>query len=359
MEMIIDGYLRDQKKKRIKTKDVEQHVLTVMGQDRYWTAGGYHAFVKAIESLVKKGVLVPVKAWKTNGLNPPLYNGYKIVSLVEELSPAMKQKLLTQYHPSLNTSYYLTHPKEYKEDAVFLTKLDTFLKENRDFRSLPPITANERSFQIFQDEKWLMSRQGHAFRQRVGLTLEDLRCYPTYEPFFYYSTGLSDDTEKINVLIVENKDTFFSLKSLFQRDLNKWGHTAFTVLIYGEGRKIQKSFTFFWELPEYRECQAEFYYFGDLDPEGILIWYELQQEVKSIEFKPFTFFYNALLQKYAGLAPRMRTEQRFSRKAVSAFLSYFEPLQSKAILKMLEDKRYIPQEGLHYNLLRELSVSSW
>jgi len=47
------------------------------------------------------------------------------------------------------------------------------------------------------------------------------------------------------VLIVENKDTFFSLKALFQEGINRWSGKSFSMLIYREGRKILKSISFF------------------------------------------------------------------------------------------------------------------
>ncbi|MCL0063142.1 DUF2220 domain-containing protein [Peptococcaceae bacterium] len=81
------------------------------------------------------------------------------------------------------------------------------------------------------------------------------------------------------MLIVENKDTFFSLKALFQEGINRWNGKSFSMLIYGEGRKILygegrkilKSISFFEEIEEYKGLSTSFYYFGDLDAEGISI----------------------------------------------------------------------------------------
>ncbi|MCL0101390.1 DUF2220 domain-containing protein [Peptococcaceae bacterium] len=96
------------------------------------------------------------------------------------------------------------------------------------------------------------------------------------------------------MLIVENKDTFFSLKALFQEGINRWNGKSFSMLIYGEGRKILKSISFFEEIEEYKGLSTSFYYFGDLDAEGISIWYELTEQREVV---PFVYFYCCLFER--------------------------------------------------------------
>jgi hypothetical protein len=330
----------------------------VLSQEGYWKQGGYYSFAESIEKLTQQEFISPVKASGLNGLNPPLYEKYRIAVKRDEPDGATKQKLLTWYHPQINTAHYLTHFTDYQEDEPYLTRLDSFLKQHKDFASWPMITANERSFQIFFDEKWLLSSHGRLFCQRTGLSLDALRCYQTYEPFFYYPAGFPLATDKINVLIVENKDTFFSLKGLFQQGINTWYGCAFSLLIYGEGRKIQKSFSFFGELGEYRDYKGVFYYFGDLDPEGILIWYDIKRQY-GISLQPFILFYNALFDRYWANASLLKEGnkggQKYSEEAVEAFLAYFDERRATGILQMLKEGKYLPQEGLNYVLLKELA----
>ncbi|MDO7786878.1 Wadjet anti-phage system protein JetD domain-containing protein [Desulforamulus aquiferis] len=342
------------KKRRIETKDIEKYVIDKLGLDEYWgKCGGYNSFNKVIESLVQEGVIQPVKSWKQNGKQPALYNGYQVILQEDNLDAALIQLLSTQYHPAIKVSYYFNHKSAYQEDKFYLTALNKFLQQNIALTELPAITVNERSFQIFHDEKWLLSKQGRNFLQRVGLTLEDLQCYPTYEPFFYFQRQ-NRSAQEVNVLIVENKDTFFSLKKLFQKGIYSWSKTSFSLLIYGEGKKIEKSFSFFWELEEYKNSNAIFYYFGDLDLEGVLIWYELQRQ-EWVDIKPFVFFYEALINKYLHVARPIKKEQKISEEAVQAFLTHFSTDASEAISKMLRCNLYLPQEGLNYQLLNELS----
>jgi hypothetical protein len=359
MTALINEYLNSQTKKTVVTGAIETYLQEVLGQRGYWQKeGGYPSFAEKMETLIQLGVISPVKASGLNGRQPPLYEKYRLVKKKDTLDQATRQKLLTQYHPQINMTHYLTHGQDYQVDKPYLQKLDSFLKQYQDFAFWPLITANERSFQIFHNEKWLLSKHGHLFCQRTGLSLAALRCYQTSEPFFYYPVSIPRGTEEIKVLIVENKDTFFSLKGLFQQGIYTWADYVFSLLIYGEGRKIQKSFRFYEELREYQNYQAAFYYFGDLDPEGIRIWYDLQKEY-GLAIKPFTLFYQVLFEKYGQKAPSLsagkKAGQRYSKKAIRAFSTYFEQNLATGIRQMLVEKKYLPQEGLHYVLLKELA----
>jgi hypothetical protein len=347
-QLIID-YLSSQKKKRVQTKDIEDYLMLKMGSSSYWKKGGYQQFAKAIETLVTEELIRPIKIWNKNGLNPPLYSGYQIISQGAKPLNEVKKRLLTQYHPSINTSVYIKNPEQYQQDEIYLNLLDKFLRQHD--MAATWLTVNERSFQIFHDEKWLASNNGHAFLQRLGLSYQDLNCYPTYEPFFYYQVNALK-LAKINILIVENKDTFFSLKMLFQQGINSWAATVFAMLIYGEGKKIIKSFSFLWELKEYQDKELQVYYFGDLDREGIAIWHELQRRTE-VDIKPFVYFYQELLERYRAL--EMPKQQRMVAKAVEDFLAYFSTGHSKLIFNIMANGRYLPQEGLNYQVLCQLA----
>lgn len=356
MKKIIYNYLTSKYKRRLKTKDIENYAIDMLGIDEYWNKyGGYQSFAKAMEALVQEEVIRPVKTWKENGMHPVLYNGYQVILQEDKLEDDLIHMLSTQYHPEINVSYYFNHKAEYQQDKKYLLALNTFLRRNTALNKLSNITINERSFEIFHDEKWLLSKHGHNFLQRIGLTLQDLRCYPTYEPFFYYQKPSRNAQKEntLNVLIVENKDTFFSLKKLFHKDINSWGKISFSLLIYGEGRKIEKSFSFFWELEEYRNCHVNFYYFGDLDPEGISIWFELQRK-SGINIKPFVFFYDMLINKYIHVAQPIKKEQKTSTEAVQAFLAYFSAESITSICEIVSSNLYLPQEGLNYQLLKKI-----
>lgn len=90
-------------------------------------------------------------------------------------------------------------------------------------------------------------------------------------------------------LIVENKATYSGL-------IGSLTNTRFTTLIYGSGWKISSSLD---QLSKQlgltaKEIQHEIYYFGDLDYEGISIFYHLYEKYNA---KLATSFYEAMLKK--------------------------------------------------------------
>jgi hypothetical protein len=73
-------------------------------------------------------------------------------------------------------------------------------------------------------------------------------------------------------LIVENKTTYQAL-------LHALADVLFTTLIFGGGYRVTKSIELLpMQLP-LKGASHEFYYFGDIDKEGISIWHLLNERV--------------------------------------------------------------------------------
>lgn len=352
MKEIIKTYLSQQEKKRIPTKAIEAHLLETLGKKVYWDKGGYPALAESLEALVEESLLRPIKAWKTNGLKPALYHGYQIIEKSKLEREEMK-KILTSFHPAIDTASFIAHYEEYERYAPYLLALDRFLKENHDLKNTPPLTVNERSFQIFFHEKWLASREGSLFLNRISMTYQDLHCYPTYEPFFFFQKRTIK--RRVVALIIENKDTFYSLKRLFQQGFSSFGGEPFNLLIFGEGNKITRSFSYYNELEQFQDLPASFWYFGDLDPEGIRIWYRLKERMEE-DIRPFPLFYQCLIdrQKRKGRSPT--TSQRpLPEQVEKKFLSFFPLAYQREIQSLFQRGEILPQEGLHYLFLEELA----
>ena len=92
--------------------------------------------------------------------------------------------------------------------------------------------------------------------------------------------------------------------------------TQFHTLIYGCGNKIVHIEMFSLQYPVQGRVH-EFYYFGDLDYEGIRIWHQLAKKKTIFPALPF---YLACLQKEPG---KDRVHQQPDQMALAAFLKYF------------------------------------
>jgi len=366
----IEKLINYSKLKSLFSSKMEDQLEQLLGED-YSRRGGYDSFERILKQLCALGVLEPVKASGMNGRNPLLYNRYRKVAQGLEHEHRLN---LINLHSLIRSQAYSKSPQAYTEDQRYLLALDAFLKDPHQRESLgEAISVNERSFQIFNDEKFLLSDRGRIFLQRIGRTLTDLSCYMTTEPFFYMdyrSMGSTDNqtnqfpeplqTEKryntdgfldlfYSALIVENKDTFYSIKRAWQVGNRSIGGVPFDLLIYGEGRKIVGSFAFAQEIPDLVPETMRVYYFGDMDPEGIDIFGSLVAAFPLISIKPFTYCYQALIRLFGRDAPlRREKDQKLRAVHEEAFLAYFTPELSQEIQALIHSKKYIPQEGLSY-----------
>lgn len=145
------------------------------------------------------------------------------------------------------------------------------------------LTINERSYQIFQNEKLLKEREDII--KKLGLTLQDLKCYETYEPFFYYE---NKEFSKGKILIIENKDTFWTIQNVVKTTKYK----NIYLVIYGEGKKILKSFEF---INNFKLENNIIEYFGDIDYEGINIYEQLKSKYSQYNIKAYKTGYQKIL----------------------------------------------------------------
>lgn len=365
----IKKLIKDSKQKTLDSLSLENQVYQML-RGEYAHLGGYAAFAGIIITLCAEEALQPVKASGTNGRKPVLYNRYRIVA--SGLEEESRLRLLGM-HPVIKSEVYRKYPQAYSEDQKYLLQLDAFLKNSHLRESLrEAISINERSFQIFQDEKFLLSQRGRIFLQRIGISLKDLSCYVTYEPFFYVDyrsipSGPSprdpNEDQDLNqvlpshetppksytALIVENKDTFYSIKRYWRADRRLLGDLEFDLLIYGEGRKIVASFAFVEEIQGLSTENLRVYYFGDLDPEGLDIFGALTAAFPLYKIEPFIYCYEELVRLHGQAAPKRRDkEQKLHPEYEEKFLELFPPPVRAEIQALIHTKRYIPQEGLSY-----------
>ena len=162
----------------------------------------------------------------------------------------------------ISVDYYLAHPDMYEKDRNWVLMLNQYLKKHTD-ALLTPESLNERSFEIWHREKFLDREQGK------------------------------------NILILENKDPFFSMRNYLLNGHNEIFGAEIGTLIYGAGKGIIRSFQDF-DLcaePYMKHPENTIYYFGDLDYEGIGIYENLAEKFRSRwKIIPFVPAYQAMLE---------------------------------------------------------------
>lgn len=302
-----------------------------------------------IRNLLTAGKLKPVKSAKTNGKSPALCLAYWKIEEADTSYRELEEELKFQLEPLISVEYYLEHLEEYRKDRFWVLRLDEYLKNNRGLLEQPE-SVNERSFEIWNREKFLTKEQGIRILKRCGIDAAFFHMYETAEPLACYS-----NTREIpqNMLILENKDTFFSMRR-FLLD----GNTAILgkeirTLIYGGGKRVVKSFQDFeLSVEPYMKSQGnKIYYFGDLDYEGIGIYESLSRQcIKNHEKRtivPFVAAYEKMLQKAEQVHGLPETKEQQNRNITGDFFAYFSEDTVGRMLEILEKDQYIPQEILN------------
>lgn len=317
----------------------------------------YSELYERIRSELDAGRLMPVKASGKNGKKPALYLEYWIREEQKDYSE-LEEELDYRLTPAISVDYYRRHLPEYEKDRQYVRMLDAFLRGRGD-ELREPVSVNERSYAIWKQEKFLKKGHGGTILKRCGIEPSDLNYYETSEPLAYYSGSRATPQ---NLLIVENKDTFYTMR----RHLLSGGSAILGMeigtLIYGAGKGILRSFLDF-ELcvePYMTHPQNKFYYFGDLDYEGIGIYENLADLFSGrCEIRPFTKAYEEMLQKETGgeteqswllRLPKMKEKQ--NQELSGHFYSYFCAGCVKRMRDILKAGRYIPQECLTERDLR-------
>ena len=228
-----------------------------------------------------------------------------------------------------------------------ILSLSKFLDEKIELLNTK-VAVNERSFQIWGREKFIIKEGGRGILKNLNLSEEFLNIYETTEPLAYYSYNKNFPQK---VLIIENKDTFYSMRRYMIEGKNIIFGEDISTLIYGGGKNIYKTFKDFEFCvePYLLNKNNEILYLGDLDYEGIIIYegiYEIFKE--SFNIKPFVKGYEFMIQKYFKENISLpKTKEGQNRNIKNIFLKEFSEQYGEAISYILSSDKYIPQEILN------------
>lgn len=269
-----------------------------------------------IDSILRK---ITINQWnlidKNEGLNHALFN----------------------HELGIDGSYYLKNLDQYHRDKIHIERLVDFLKNNSG-----QLTLNEIGYLVFKDEKALTQPDKAALNgRRILANLKlDINRIPYTETIapFYYPTLSKGGT----VLIVENKDTCFSLLRLLNEN-----ETNIKGILYGEGRAILKIFSF---LQVYGLSNSDSYlYYGDIDQEGFDIFRTLVEKYPDYNIKLSKLLYHNLL---AYESRSLMNKRNLDQSKVGRALEDLYDEDKKAITSLLESYGCIPQEALNYERMK-------
>lgn len=310
---------------------------------------GKRAFVNAVARLVSEHLITPVG-------RPATAHGLHLKYRVNKKSKDKDNELLMQIvksiAPPANVDYYIKNPRDFLLDRDIIDVISSFLRLEK--KGL--VTVNERSYELFGDEKFLRGNgnkgsRGETVLKRLGLTCADIACEETLEPFFSFQKKDFHSRAARSIYIIENKDTFWSFK---REIMDRISAIKVGMLIYGEGKKIISSFQFIREY-DIDPQKDEVYYFGDLDPEGINIYGLLVDEYPQYKIAPFCEGYQAVLEiGLSGKLIKTPRRQKINEIHLARFIQFFDNSTAEKIKRHIEGGFYIPQEALSAAKMREI-----
>ncbi|SDK84982.1 Wadjet anti-phage system protein JetD domain-containing protein [Halanaerobium congolense] len=312
---------------RFQLADLENFIKARLGgASAYQAAGGYQNLYQLLKKMEAEEKIRAIKSSDFNQRQPRLKKRW---SLVKEEPAGWSDKVILKLSRQLNLSYYLKRPAQQTgELKQQLSRLAEFLnnKSEREWTS-----REERSLELFADEKYLSRTAGKKLLSNLKLSLADLKAQQ-YNHLFVYWT--KDPTQINNILIMENHSAFIGAKKALAAGIDIFARD-FDTVIYGQGKKIIRSFSFLEELlglkaadDNYSQRQQllnglNIYYAGDLDPEGLAIYVGLENKYPDFKIKLLAEYYQLLLEESERFYP-CRKRQNKNQNVLAEVLIEFE-----------------------------------
>lgn len=350
LKQLFEQFIKERMKnrKRFNLDQLEKYLIKKSGGVRkYENNGGYQGLYQMLKQKSQQEYIIPIKSSSFNNRIPPLKSRWQ---LVDEKYQGWSKELIFELSRYLDLTYYLKRPQfQTPELAEKLIRIKNFLQEKKNRKEA---SREERSLELFADEKFLSGSAGKKLLNRLRLTLEDIKAEKYSQMFVYWQNGQG----KIkNILILENHSAFIACKRVLEEGYPLYGF-VFDTLIFGSGKHIIDSLKFIREIAEPEEVNLK--YAGDLDPEGMLIYNCLQEKYSDLNLTLFIEYYLMLLSSDRSYS--LNKEQNKNKEIFNKFLKEFKKDNTKHNTKNIQKLKNlwkfdlrIPQEVITYESLTE------
>jgi len=339
-----------------KLNQIKSASITLGNLEQICCVTDYIALVSAVGALIQDGVIKPMGK-DTNGKAPPLHSKYRIIR--NEQNMMLLRAEIMRLGPEFNPSGYLNNLSTYEKHRELLHMLIAYTRTGS-IELENSMSKNERAYAIWNNEKQLDDTICKSMLRFTGWE-EKLNYYNTPEPFMDY---LCNGPETKSILILENKDIWFSLRKIFMENRNGCIVCGgrFDGLLYGEGKKATREGAIIDYSSEGFFARPTFEYWGDLDYEGISIYMKLaaQYNTTELSIRLFVPGYLAMLEYARALPadPPQRKTNQARPDNLDGFLGNFDAAVAGEIRSILYSGAYIPQEICNYPRLRTSCTQS-
>jgi hypothetical protein len=324
----------------------------------YQAAGGYENFYQLLKKLEANHEIQVIKSSEFNQRRPQLKKRW---ILVRKEYQSWSDKDIVKLSRYLNLNYYLRRPKQQTEELKLkFFSLCNFLssKAEREWAS-----REERSLELFADEKYLSRAGGKKLLNNLKLNLADLKAQKYNHLFVYWTL---DPAHIKNILIMENHSAFIGAKKALTVGIDVFSLEIDTV-IYGQGKKIVSSFSFLKELLDIdlladepqklnKINELNIYYAGDFDPEGFAIYKTLKEKYPDYKIELLGEYYQLLLDKadkFYSCQKRQNKNEDVLALVVAKFCSQDFTELAASLEKAWEQDLRLPQELITFEIMKK------
>lgn len=342
IEARVRGFIEDiqhpKQKKKININDLEFQLRKLM--DDYFELDGYTLFFQSIEALQAEGVLTPIQNKQFNGRTPALSLFYWVnIKNQENKWDRLEMMKLSDL---FDFSFYERNPEwQSQEEWTRIQNVYAFLKSHSE-REM--VSVEERSLELFGHEKFLLDAdtfpEGKGFLTRLGISEDQLKMVNYGEPFVFWMKQGIELQQIRRVLIVENLSFFHTSIKLLEADLLDYEPE---LIIYGEGTKIERSFSYFFQM--FPTKPYLFYYAGDLDAAGYGILIRLIEKYPECSIQPALKIYRKMLDCFEQRNDQKQGQSQ-NLRIRDAFFQWFTEEEQALLIQLWEENKRIPQEVL-------------
>jgi len=345
-------------KKRFELAELEDYFKSKLGGvSAYQAAGGYQKLYQLLQELEANHKISTIKSSDFNQRQPQLKKRWRLVKKEHQF---WSDKDILQLSRYLNLNYYLKRPDQQTEELKQkLFSLCKFLssKMEREWAS-----REERSLELFADEKYLSRSEGKKLLNNLKLSLADLKAQQYNHLFVYWTL---DPAQIKNILILENHSAFIGAKKALAAGIDIFKQD-FDTVIYGQGKKIVSSFSFLEELLGVNLLAGEegkrnkikelnIYYAGDLDPEGFVIYKSLKEKYLQYEIELLAEYYQLLLDETDKFYPSQKRQNK-NKEVLAEVAAEFRSQDfielAASLEKAWEKDLRLPQELITFEVLK-------
>ena len=360
----IKNYIINYKNKTIELESLKFLIAEGNSEKiKEFTGLKYNEFIYIVNNLTENGIIIPQGKDKNTGKikKNKIDNYYKLplkYNIMKSNNKEMPMELIKEISLLYGMNFEKTvfkKPDLYIKYRKYITIISNYLRKYKD-NSNEFISINERSYELFGDEKLLKDQDKFSEKldilNTIGISEIDLHCKSNYDPLLVILSSSFYSKPARKILIIENLDTFWTFQKIIFKDKII---SDIDMLIYGHGNKITGGFKTYeqYEITGHDEIL----YFGDIDSSGFSFFLRLKKVFPNLNFKLFKKAYEMMIDYTMDkdkLPNRGEFQGKLKDEELSEILEMFHKANHKTVVKdMIEKQTYIPQEALNYAILKE------